>query len=179
MKPKLTVGISILISLALLAFGLVYGSVSGYADERAHVAALLGGDNGITSALGYRASDGLNLCVVAERHIAGEPAVATLRQAALALRAQGLTAPALREADAALEAAFTAVAASLRANPSFTASARDPKYLDMLAADFAEYAQSPIFQAYNEAANAFNQKLQTPVLGDLARFFGVTPCERY
>lgn len=179
MKPKLTVGVSILISLALLAFGLVYGNVSGYADERAHVAALLSGENGIASALGYRASDGLNLCVVAERHIAGDPAVAALRKASLALRAQGQTAPALRQADAALEAAFTGVALALRANPGFTASARDTKYLDMLAADFAEYAQSAIFGAYNEAAEAFDQKLQTPVLGDVARFFGIAPCEKY
>lgn len=179
MKPKLTVGVSILISLALLAFGLVYGSVSGYADERAHVAALLDGDNGIASALGYRASDGLNLCVVAGRHIASDPTVATLKQAALALRTQGQTATTLRAQDEALQTAFTAVATALRADPGFTADTRDPKYLDMLAADFAEYAQSPIFQAYNEAAVAFDQKLQTPVLGDIARFFGVTPCERY
>ena len=47
MKPKLTLGVSILIALVLVAFGLVYGNVSGYADERAHVTALLEGDDDI------------------------------------------------------------------------------------------------------------------------------------
>ena len=41
MKPKLSIWGSILISLVLVVFGLLYGNVSGYADERAHVTALL------------------------------------------------------------------------------------------------------------------------------------------
>ena len=87
MKPKLSIGVSILISLALVVFGVLYGNVSGYAGERAQVAALLSGTGGVGAALQYRASDGLNLCVVAERHIPGDPGVAALREAALALGA--------------------------------------------------------------------------------------------
>ena len=49
----------------------------------------------------------------------------------------------------------------------------------MLTDDFAQYGQSAIYATYNSAAEAFNAKLQKPVLGDVARFFGVAPCELY
>ena len=81
MKPKLTLGVSILIALVLVAFGLVYGNVSGYADERAHVTALLEGDGGLETVLGYRAADGLNLCVIAARHLPDAPETPALRHA--------------------------------------------------------------------------------------------------
>ncbi len=179
MKPKLTIGLSILISLVLVAFGLVYGSVRGYADERARVTDLVSGENGMTAVLGYRASDGLNLCVVAQRHLPGEESVATLRAAANALREDETSLAALKAKDRALSEAFTAVAEALRKRDSFTQSQRDTQYLSMLTADFAQYGENAIYQTYNKAVTAFNQKLQTPVLGDVARFFGVKPCESY
>ncbi len=179
MKPKLSIWGSILISLVLVVFGLLYGNVSGYAGERAQVAALLSGDNGVGAALAYRASDGLNLCVVAQRHIAGDPAVATLRAAAQALQSGGKTATELRGKDQALAAAFADTAKALKASQSFAASQRDTRYLAMLTDDFAQYGQSAIYATYNSAAEAFNAKLQKPVLGDVARFFGVAPCELY
>lgn len=179
MKPKLSLGLSLLIALVLVVFGLVYGSVSGYADERAHVNALLEGDSGLLTVVGYRASDGLNLCVVAERHLAGDTRVAELRAAAQALRQTGQTLPALKQHSDALTDAFSAVADALRANPDFLASARDQQYLNMLSADFTQYGEHEIFKTYNAAVESFNQKLNTPVLGDLARFFGIRPCEAY
>ena len=180
MKPKLTIGLSILISLILLAFGLVYGDVSGYADDRAAVVTLLSGENGLADALGYRAADGLNLCVVAGRHLSGDADVTALRQASQALRdGQNQSPAALRAGDDALASAFAAVAAKLRATDSFAASERDTRYLAMLAADFAQYGQSDIYQTYNQAVEQFNRKLTVPVLGDVARFFGVKPCETY
>ena len=180
MKPKLTIGLSILISLLLLAFGLVYGDVNGYADDRAGVVSLLGGPSGLADALGYRAADGLNLCVVAERHLTADTDVAALRGAALAQRETSANKPAaLKAGDDTLAAAFATVAAKLRATDSFTASERDTRYLAMLAADFAQYGQSDIYQTYNQAVEQFNQKLNVPVLGDVARFFGVKPCEAY
>jgi len=179
MKPKLTIGLSILISLLLLVFGLVYGSVSGYADERAHVNALLEGESGLLTVVNYRASDALNLCVVADRHIAGDADVATLRSVAKALKENEPSLTAEKTKDGALTAAFDAVAGKLRASQSFLASARDQQYLEMLAADFAQYAQNAIYATYNKAAADYNQKLKTPVFGDLARFFGVKPCELF
>ena len=49
----------------------------------------------------------------------------------------------------------------------------------MLTADFAQCGENAIFATYNKAAADFNRKLQTPVLGDVARFFGVKPSELY
>ena len=179
MKPKFTIGLSILISLVLVIFGVLYGNVSGYAGERARVNALLGGESGVGAALQYRASDGVNLCVVAERHIAGDAKVAALREAAAALRGAPLVPSALKGKDAALAAAFAATADALGQSDSFKASARDVRYLAMLTDDFTAYGQSAIYATYNQAADAFNRKLQAPVLGDVARFFGVSPCEAY
>jgi len=179
MKSRFPIWLSVLISLLLLAFGLIYGNVSGYTDERTHADALLTGDSGLLTVVGYRASDALNLCVVAERHLAGDADVAALRTDAEALRKSGLSPAAVKSGDAALAEAFGTVAAKLKADAGFTQSTRDPQYLEMLTADFEEYGQSAIYDTYNKAAAEFNEKLSTPVLGDVARFFGVKPCELY
>ena len=173
MKPKLTIGLSVLISLILLLFGLVYGNVSGYADERAHVNALLEGDSGLLTVVGYRASDALNLCVVAGRHLTGDTDVEALCAAAKALRQEAQPLDTVKAEDAALSDAFAAVARKLAATASLKQSERDTQYLDMLSSDFEEYGQSEIFNTYNQAAAEFNEKLSTPVMGDVARFFGV------
>lgn len=179
MKPKLTIGLSILICLVLLAFGLVYGNVGGYNDDRNQVNALLNGDSGLVTVLNYRASDGLNLCVVADRHLSADSDVAALRVAANAVRQTSAPLSAVKANDTALENAFATVAAKLRASQSFLASARDKQYLDMLTTDFQNYGASPMFNTYNAAAATFNKKLTTPVLGDVARFFGVKAVELY
>lgn len=177
MKPKLTIGAALLISLALVIFGLVYGSVNGYADDRAHVEALLEGDNGLTTVLGYRASDGLNLCVVADRHLTGDADAAALRAAAETIHKGGLGLQALKTEDENLAAAFAAVAGKL--NAAVDSNDRDRQYLAMLAADFNQYGGNEIYAAYNKAASDFNAKLKAPVLGNIAGFFGVKPCELY
>jgi hypothetical protein len=177
MKPKLSIWLALLIAFVLVAFGLVYGDVSGYADERAQVSALLNGENGLMTVVGYRASDGLNLCVVAERHLTGDADVTALRDAARRLRADGQTPHAVKVGEDALSTAFATVAAKLNTLADF--DGRDAQYLSLLTADFNQYGHHEIYAAYNKAASAFNQKLTAPVLGDLACFFGVKPCELY
>ena len=86
MKPKLSIGVCVLISLALVVFGLLFGTMSGYADDRRQVTALLEGNNGLLDVLSYRGADGLNLCVVARRHLSGDAVVAALETAANYLR---------------------------------------------------------------------------------------------
>lgn len=44
MKRNLPTGACVLIALALVAFGLIYGTLSGYGDERAQVEALWSGE---------------------------------------------------------------------------------------------------------------------------------------
>jgi hypothetical protein len=179
MKPKLSVWWALLICAVLVVFGLVYGNVSGYADERARVNALLEGDGGLMTVLNYRACDGLNLCVVADRHLAGDTDVEALRNAANAQLTQELSVQAARVRDEALADVFSRVSDKLMADAGFAASARDVQYRQMIAADFEACGQSDIFAAYNKAAEAFNRQLSVPALGDTARFFGVKPCELY
>ena len=48
MKRNLPTGACVLIALALVAFGLIYGTLTGYGEERAQVEALLSGENGLS-----------------------------------------------------------------------------------------------------------------------------------
>ena len=179
MKFKLPMGVCVLIAIVLVLFGLGYGTFSGFREDRQQVTQLLSGENGLLDALSYQGADGLNLCVVADRHLAGDARVAELRTAAQALRQTGQALPTLKKQNDTLTAAFQAVAEALRANSGFLASARDQHYLDMLSADFTQYGEHAIFNTYNAAVESFNQKLNSPVLGFLARFFGIQPCEAY
>ncbi len=179
MKPKLSIGVCVLISLALVVFGLLFGTMSGYADDRRQVTALLEGDNGLLDVLSYRGADGLNLCVVARRHLSGDADVAALETAANNLRSGRGGLEAKKREDAKLNEAVGAVAAKLKQTQSFQESERDRKYLDMLTADMQNLSKSAMVTTYNEAAVDFNSQLETPVIGALAKLLGVKPCELY
>ena len=149
MKRNLPTGACVLIALALVAFGLIYGTLTGYGDERAQVEALWSGENGLSDVLSYRGADGLNLCVVARRHLPqDDPAVLALEESAGALRSAGGIA-AKKAADSALEA------------------------------DLSSLGASQAVSTYNRAASAFNDLLAAPLTGALARLLGVSPCELY
>ena len=179
MKRNLPAGMCALIALALVAFGLIYGTLTGYGDERAQVEALWSGENGLSDVLSYRGADGLNLCVVARRHLPqDDPDVLILEESAGALRSSG-GAAAKKEADTALEAAFEAVARKLESSGSFQASERDQRYLSMLEADLNSLGASQAVDTYYRAASAFNDLLAAPLTGALARLLGVSPCELY
>ena len=179
MKPKLSIGVCILISLVLVIFGLLFGTIQGYADERAHVTALLEGDNGLLTVLDYRAADGLNLSVVARRHLTDDADVAELDATAKALRAHPASLTETRALDDKLDTAVDKVAAKLRAASTFQNSSRDVAYLDMLSTDLKQLRQNAITTTYNEAATTFNAELEKPVSGFLAKLLGVKPCELY
>lgn len=179
MKRNLSTGVCVLIALALVAFGLTYGTLTGFGDERAQVEALWSGENGLSDVLSYRGADGLNLCVVARRHLPqDDPDVLILEESAGALRSSG-GAAAKKEADAALEAAFEAVARKLESSATFQASERDRRYLSMLEADLNSLGASQAVSTYNRAASGFNDLLAAPLTGSLARLLGVSPCELY
>ena len=71
------------------------------------------------------------------------------------------------------------MAAKLKQTQSFQESERDRKYLDMLTADMQNLSKSAMVTTYNEAAVDFNSRLETPVIGALAKLLGVKPCELY
>jgi len=180
MRPKLSVGVCIVITLALVLFGLIYGTLAGFSDERRQVTALLVGDSGLMEVLSFRGADGLNLCVVARRHLtANDPDVQTLETTAKNLRDSKGGIPAKRREDDRLSAAVAQVSAKLQSSASFLSSPRDQAYLDMLTADIVYLAESPVIDEYNRAAADFNALLDTQTGGALARLLGVKPCELY
>lgn len=177
MKTKLPFGVSVLIALVLVAFGLLYGTYSGYREDRAQVTSLLESENGLMDVLSYRGADGMNLRVVALRHLdAGDEDVLNMQNAAAVLQSSTAAIGERAAADKALEEAVLAVSAKLQQAPSFRHSERDQKYLDMLTADLNSLSASTTVSAYNQAAADFNAQLASPLVGDLAKLLGVTEC---
>ena len=179
MKNKLPTALCALIAAALVAFGLLYGTWSGFREDRAQVDELLTMENGLLDVLSYRAADGLNLCAVAKRHLpaADEDLIALerygreLQQAAEARVSTSL--------DHVVSEAFAAVSAKLKENAGFRQSQRDQRYLDMLTADFNSLLASDVVTAYNQAAADFNSQLAQPVSGWLASLLGIEKCPLY
>jgi len=180
MKPKISIGVCIVITLALVLFGLIYGTLAGFGDEQRQVTALLVGDSGLLEALSFRGADGLNLCVVARRHLtANDPDVQTLEATAKNLRdGKGDISAKKRENDR-LTAMVEQVDAKLQGSASFLSTPRDLAYLNMLTASMGYLAESPAIDEYNRAAADFNALLDTQTGGALARLLGVKPCELY
>lgn len=180
MKFKLPMGICILIALALVVFGLAFGTVRGYNDDRQRVTSLLEGENGLLDVLSYRGADGLNLYVVAGRHLSEDDAdMLALKAAAKKLCTEGEALSVKKEEDERLTAAVAAVSRKLSASESFQASERDQKYLDMLTTDLKNLTASEVVGTYNQAASDFNAQLDTPVIGMIARLLGVAYCPLY
>ena len=179
MKFKLPISVCVLISLALVLFGLLFGLISGFGDDRAQVTALLEGEGGLMQVLDYRGADGVNLCVVARRHLTDDPDVNALASASARLRDNKAGVAARKRENDSFDAAVAAVSEKLKQTPSFQASERDNKYLTMLVTDMSELEKSALVSTYNAAATEFNQKLNAPVLGDIAKLLGVKPCELY
>ena len=179
MKMKLPVWLSVLIALVLVAFGLLYGTWAGYSEDRAEVNALLTMENGLMDVLGYRASDGFNLCAVAGRHLTADDAdLLALQAASQALRdAKELSL--CKTADDALSQALSAVSAKLQETSTFQHSQRDKNYLAMLTADLNNLSASAAVSTYNAAASAFNERLDAPLSGMIARMLGMQACQLY
>lgn len=176
---KIKQGMSVMIALALVAFGLLFGTWSGYREDRAQVTELLSMENGLMAVMDYRAADGLNLCVVARRHLdAADQDLIALETAARELQQAGD--PGIRNrADKAMGEAAAAVTRKLNESASFQASERDQRYLAMLSADLSKLAGSAAVSTYNEAAADFNKQLEAPVFGVLARLLGIEKCPLY
>lgn len=180
MKFKLPISVCILISVTLVVCGLAFGTVSGFRDDRQEVSALLMGENGLLDVLSYRGADGLNLCVVARRHLAQEDAdVLALEAAARKLMSQGESLATKRTEDERLTAAAAAVAQKLAQTESFTADERDRNYLDMLSSDLKNLSVADMANTYDQAAAGFNAQLTDTLWGRLAAGLGVAPCELY
>ncbi|MBR6570969.1 MAG: hypothetical protein IKK75_11015 [Clostridia bacterium] len=177
MKIKLPTALCVCIAILLVAFGLLYGTWSGYREDRAQVEELLTMENGMMDVLSYRAADGLNLCVVAKRHLPQDDAdVLALETVARELQQATVFRPQL---DAEVARAFETVSARLRENDSFLQSQRDQRYLDLLLADMNSLRASSVVSTYNQAAEAFNKQMDAFLAGDLAGLLGIEKCPLY
>ena len=173
MKFKLPTGLCVLFALALVAFGLFYGTFAGFRQDRAEVEELL--ENGLQTVLEYRGADGLNLCVVARRHLdKNDPDVLRLEAAARILQNSDVSLE--EKSTAELDEAVEAVRFRLRDTTSFQTSERDQRYLEMLMADLNSLSASTAVKNYNRAAAEFNIQLSSPLTGSLARWMGIDEC---
>jgi len=179
MKKSLPISVCILISLALVLFGLCFGTVKGYNADREQVTALLRGDNGLLDVLGFRGADGHNLCVVARRHLTDSPEVEELSRIATVLTDDTQPLSEKKLENSCLDAAVLAVKAELGGSESYLQSQRDQKYMAMLEGDLKNLSAADKGSLYNQAAQDFNQQLDAPVSGWIARLLGVKPCELY
>ena len=180
MKPKLSTSVCVVIALALVSFGLFYGTTAGFSDERKQATELLYGENGVMDMLSFRAADGLNLTVVARRHLPeNDPDVAAMEKAARSLRSEKADLPLRKQENARLDAAVALVAQKLEATPGFAANERDKNYLSMLTADMQDLSRSTVIETYNIAAGDFNEKLNQPFIGTIATLLGIKPCELF
>ncbi len=178
-KPKLSLWVCVLIALCLVAFGLTFGTVRGYNKERAQVETKLNGDNGLLDALDYRGIDGLNLSVVAARHLADSEDVQRLQAAARVLRDGRASLADKKAADRKLTDAAYDVAKLLKETPSLLESTRDSSYLNQLTDDLSQWALTIENCDYDKAAADFNQSLNDPIGGFFARILGVKPMTLY
>ena len=179
MKNRLPTAVCALIAAALVIFGLVYGTWSGFREDRAQVETLVDMENGLLDVLSYRAADGVNLSAVARRHLpAQDEDLMALEKYARELQ-QAADVRAATSLDHAVTEAFDAVSAKLKQNPGFQQSQRDQRYLDMLTADRNSLGASEVVTVYNQAAVAFNAQLDAPVAGWLAELLGIQKCPLY
>lgn len=179
MKPRLSLGVCVIISLALVLLGLGIGTYGGFAEDRAKVTDLLSGENGLTAVLEYRGADGLNLCVVAERHLRSDADVLVLRQLSQTLQDGGKSLSQRREADGELGEAVNAVVTKLKQTQSYIASERDQGYVAMLQSDMQSLSQRAVASTYNTAVEEFNQKLEGTLMGKLVPLAAFEQLERH
>ena len=179
MMNKLPTALCAVLAAVLVAFGLLYGTWSGFHEDRAQVNGLLTMENGLLDVLSYRAADAINLSAVAKRHLPAQDEDLVLLEKTgreLQLAADVRTATSL---DHAVADAFSAVSGKLKETATFQESQRDQRYLDMLTADLNSLRASDAVTAYNQAAADFNTQLSQPVSGALASLLGIEMCPLY
>ena len=179
---RLPIGVCVVISIALVLVGLGFGTVRGFREDSARVEETLTEAGGLRNILYYRGADGLNLLAVAARHLpADDTLCAELRGYALTLTDETAELSALREADGALKSCFDRVCERVEETDTILQSTRDEQYLLMLKADAEKWGVEAANAAerYDLAAAAFNDSLNAPVSGFLAKLLGVRPCALY
>ena len=181
MKQRLLTALSVAVCAVLALVALAIGVRAGWSDERDRALQASQGwavDEGGWTLLNDYAADCANLAVVASRHLGAEDErVTALRNAAGAFaEVTDETLPALQEANEAAARAAASLSEALPALESVQASARDQVYLRTLTRVVAA-PPDVLHSASRDAAERFNEQLDSALLGRLAKLMGVRPID--
>ncbi len=164
----------LLIALALVLGSLAWGARKGWQAEAQNHTNLYEQESGLKSSLALRAADASNLLKVAERHLSKQDsqfqAVASARDV---LKDERIALPERCRANQTLSLAVDALTQALQAKSSFQESVRDQNYLMSLSQSLLSYNQSGAAQAYNNAAEDYNQRKRNSLSGIVAGYLGI------
>lgn len=176
-QNRFTETAAVIFAVVLVIAGVIWNNVGTYTDKRAKVLQEMAAGSELDTALVNRGSDGLNLCVVARRHLPALDAdILALNEASRTLQDQSLDAAKRLETSGRVLELAEALQEKLQECDG-VAGSRDQGYLDMIL-NALRVTDDPITAAgaYNHAAQRFNEALASPVDGFLPRLFGVKPC---
>lgn len=174
MKNTLSTILCVLLTIMLVTAAVFIGAARGWSSERDAALHALTANRELASALEIRAMDAANLAVVAARHLpAGDADVSALRQGYITLSDPLADSEALFRTDAAVSQAAAHLAESLPGMPSVQASQRDQVYISTLTRTLSQATGAA--QAYADAAQDYNTRLNRSLTGQLAMFLGVKP----
>lgn len=165
--------VCIILAILLVVGGTVWNNVAGVKNLRAKA---MNKAAALQDILENRGADGMNLSVIAARHLPGDDEDLTgLIAAAKTLQSKEATLSEKQTASEVLNGCFARLQQKL-ANLEGFAETRDAAYLQMvqtaLNTDSAEQAAT----LYNQQAIIYNNRLASPLDGLLSRLFGLKPC---
>ncbi len=170
-KTSLTLLGTVLLIL-MLALALFIGAFKGFRQDKSQVESALGSLEAVFTS---RVETGNNLLTVARRHLPeGDAMMTTLAQDVQTISGQAPL-PQRAEANFRLEKDARALLNALENSPSVQADSRDMGYVTgLLPQALDQSAQWADAGKYNEAASAFNKRLNNSFSGILARLLGMT-----
>ncbi len=164
----------LLIALALVLGGLVYGARKGWTAKAQEITKMVDQEGGLKSILLLRATDAGNLLVVAKRHLDKEDArIQAVAEARDVLKSESSSLSQKHAANQALTDAVEALAGALKEQPSLQNDTKDWNYVISLTKALDVYLDGDAVSAYNDAAGAYNNGLRESFSGWFAMLTGV------
>ena len=163
--------------LLLVVASLFIGALRGYQQEKAQVESTLGS---LETVFSSRVETGNNILTVAERHLPREDALITAVKQDLQALTSNSPFPERAKANDSLEQNARALLSALQGTASVQADSRDLGYVTgLLPQALDQSAQWSDARYYNEAAEAFNNRLSGSFAGTLAMLLGQKPVQPY
>jgi hypothetical protein len=162
----------LLLLLLLTAASIAVGATKGYQQEKAQVESTMASLDALFSS---RVETGYNLLTVARRHLSKDEALLKAVEVdILDLSSQGQWQRKV-EANAHLETNAKDLLKALEQAPGVQADARDLGYVTgLLPQALDQSAQWADAAGYNQAAKAYNERLNSSITGRIAKMLGVT-----